>query len=75
MKVIEEGKKDVTAWWVGQVARCRDCGRKVELEHGDEWRAEWQPAWRGGEVSFSCSNCGNIVTLKRFLCSKIGGEG
>ena len=68
MKVIVEGRKDVTAWWVGQRAKCRDCGRTVELERGDDGLSEWFPGNVDREVSIGCPVCRGRMTVKRMLC-------
>ena len=68
MRVNVEGRADVNPWWVGQRARCRDCGRQVELERGDDALSEWFPSGIDTEVRITCACCGGMMTLRRMLC-------
>jgi hypothetical protein len=68
MKVLVEGRKEVKPWWIGQRVRCRDCGRMVELEAGDQERIAWIQTQSSSEVKVYCETCTGVMTLKRMLC-------
>lgn len=75
MKVIDEGRTGVTAWWVGQTAKCRDCGRTVQLQRGDGTHIDWVPTFTDREVYIHCRNCDGMMRLQRMLCPKAGRVG
>ncbi len=75
MKVLVEGRRDVQPWWIGQKMRCRDCGRTVELEAGDQERMAWIQTQSSSEVKVYCETCTSVMTLKRFLCPNNSSTG
>ena len=60
MKIIETGKSEAKTWWIGQVLICPNCGRKVELEKGDD---EGDRGLQTGPdaVQYVCETCKKLI--------------
>lgn len=65
MKVIVEGNINARAWWVGRKAMCDGCGRVVELERGDDDRADWFWNHSANEVRVDCPTCKGMMTVRK----------
>jgi primosomal protein N' len=64
VKVIDGGNGEWCPWWLGQILKCGECGRTVELEQGDEMLACWMPT-HDESVRVSCDRCGNMMRIER----------
>ena len=74
MKVVTEGQDSWSPWWVGQLMTCSECGRVVELEDGDERRADWMPT-QEDRVVIACVRCGHKVSIDRKNVQNTKAEG
>ena len=63
MRVVTEGRASVGKWWHGKFMDCGTCGRRVQLEPGDEADSVLKIAFRPYEVVMECPNCGDSVRL------------
>ena len=58
MKIINEGSVRIGKWWIGVTLECKRCGRKVELEQGDDASPYWLPV-EPDRVMVVCECCGS----------------
>jgi hypothetical protein len=63
MKRIAGVRFGFRVWWDGVVLECRECGSVVQLEDGDEKRAD--VIVTGEAVAWRCSRCQEWVSRER----------
>lgn len=64
MKILARGQPQYPAWWHGLIVTCDKCGRKVQLEAGDEQGDEMM-IHSAGVVEINCANCKDMIWVYR----------
>jgi hypothetical protein len=64
MKVILGGAKNRKPWWEGKLLECEQCGQVVQLERGDEDRAD-TVLEANEKITMRCGVCETLMHLTR----------